>query len=78
MSEHRLDEADVRAVLQHQRRHGVAEQVTRTALAATKVPPPGRSISGWAGGIKQLTAARCTLQRARLAARALEHSAEHF
>jgi hypothetical protein len=31
MPEHRLDEADVRAVLQHQRRHGMAEQVARAA-----------------------------------------------
>jgi len=29
MAEHGLNEADVGAVLQHQRRHGVAEEVVR-------------------------------------------------
>ena len=32
MSKHLLDKADVRAVLQHQRRHGVAEQMAATHL----------------------------------------------
>ena len=33
VAEHLLDEADVRAAFQHQRRHGVTEQMTRSRLA---------------------------------------------
>lgn len=33
VSQHRLDEADIGSAFQHQRRHRVAEQVTRPALA---------------------------------------------
>ena len=32
MTEHRLDEADVGTVIEHQGRHGVAEDVTGTGL----------------------------------------------
>ena len=38
MSEHRLDEADVGAVLQHQRRHRVAEEVTGAGACRSRRP----------------------------------------
>ena len=41
MPEERLDVADVGAVLQHQSRHGVAEDMTRAALADVRLLDAG-------------------------------------
>ncbi len=41
VAEHLLHEADVGTALEHQRRHGVAEEVTRTRLADVGRPPHG-------------------------------------
>lgn len=58
VSEHRLDEADVAAVLQHQRRHRVAEQVAGAVLAKVRLINVAAHSIRQPGQIERLAGAR--------------------